>query len=66
MEVKLAFSSLQDRILRGIIYFGKERGSACSQNVFLSHHPSHQTLQSRHPLFPWLLEKESEPEEVLS
>ena len=42
--VKLAFSSLQGRILRGTIYFGKERGSGSSQNVFLSHHPSHQTL----------------------
>ena len=60
IKAKLAFSSLQDRILRAIIYFRKEwgsHGSDSSQNVFLSHYPSHQTLQCSDRRLPWLLEK---------
>ena len=40
IKVKLAFSSLQDRIFGATIYFGKEWGSGSSQNayVFLSRH----------------------------
>ena len=56
VKVKLSFSSLRDRILMATIYFGKEWGSGSSQNVDLSHHPSHQILQSR---------IENEPQEPL-
>ena len=47
------------------IYFGKESGSGSSQYLFLSHHQSDQTLQSRH-LRPFpLLELGSKPQEAL-
>ena len=63
VKVQLAFRSLQDRNLRATIYFCEEWGSGSSQNVFLLHHPSHQTLQSRHLRSSRLLEKENEPQE---
>ena len=64
-NVKLAFRSLQVRILRATNYFGKEWGSGSSQNVFLLHHKSHQTLQSSNLWPPRLLEIEREPQVFL-
>ena len=47
------------------IYFGKESGSGSSQYLFLSHHQSDQTPQSRR-LRPFpLLELDSKPQEAL-
>ena len=45
IKFKLAFSSLQDRILRAVIYFGKEWMSVIWENIILSYHPRYQTLQ---------------------
>ena len=40
-----ALNSLQDRILRAVIYFGKEWMSVIWGNIILSYHPRYQTLQ---------------------